>query len=221
VTLRVLLVDDEELLRTGFRLILAGAADIDVVAEAADGRAAVDAALRHRPDVVLMDIRMPTMDGLAATREILRTVSPAPRIVVLTTFDLDDYVYEALLAGASGFLLKDLSASGLADAVRAAAGGDALLAPSVTRRLIEQFRSRVPAPADQQQLDMLTDREGDVFAHVVAGRTNAEIADALFLAEPTVKTYVGRLLTKLDCRDRVQLVIRGYELGVAHRTGTR
>jgi DNA-binding NarL/FixJ family response regulator len=215
VTLKVLLADDEELLRTGFRLILEAADDIEIVGEAANGAAAVDLARRHHVDVVLMDIRMPVTDGLTATREILAKVTPPPRIVVLTTFDMDEYVLEALDAGASGFLLKDLSAAGLADAVRAAAGGDAILAPSVTRRLLRRFRARVPGPSARQELEALTERERDVFRQVVAGRTNAEISGALYLAEPTVKAYVGRLLVKLGCRDRVHLVIRGYELGVA------
>lgn len=215
VTVKVVLADDEELLRTGFRMILESSEDIEVVGEAGNGHQVVELVLRLRPDVVLMDVRMPVMDGIAATREILRLM-PAmpPRIIVLTTFDLDEYVHEALRAGAYGFLLKDLSAAGLAEAVRVVSRGDALLAPSVTRRLISSYRSRPSQAAVGKALDELTERELEVFGAIVQGLTNPEIAAALYLAEPTVKTYVGRLLTKLGCRDRVQLVIRGYELGI-------
>jgi DNA-binding NarL/FixJ family response regulator len=213
VTIRVLLVDDEELLRTGFRMILEAADDIEVVGEAPDGRAGVHLARRLHPDVVLMDVRMPVMDGVTATREILGADgAEAPRILILTTFDMDEYVHSALLAGASGFLLKDLSAAGLAEAVRIVASGDALLAPGATRRLVERYR-RAPA-VDAAPLDSLTPREIDVLRAVVRGLTNAEIAAELHIAMPTVKTYVRRLLTALVARDRVQLVILGYRMGL-------
>jgi DNA-binding NarL/FixJ family response regulator len=213
MTIRVLLVDDEELLRTGFRMILEAAGDIEVVGEASDGRAGVELARRLAPDVVLMDVRMPVMDGVAATRAILDGGGDRlPRIVILTTFDMDEYVLSALVAGASGFLLKDLSAAGLGDAVRVVAAGEALLAPSATRRLIERYR-KSPV-VDASPLEALTPRETDVLRAVVRGLTNAEIAAELFLAVPTVKTYVRRLLATLDARDRVQLVILGYRMGL-------
>lgn len=215
MTIRVLLVDDEQLVRTGFRMILESTEDIEVVAEAADGAAGVALSGRLRPDVVLMDIRMPTLDGIEATRRLLAATDELdrrPRVVVLTTFDLDEYVHQALQAGASGFLLKDLSASGLADAVRVAHSGEALLAPSATRRLIERFRAE-PA-VDDSPLRALTEREVDVLRCVVRGLTNGEISASLFLAEATVKTYVGRLMSKLGARDRVHLVIQGYAMGL-------
>ena len=213
MSIRVLLVDDEQLVRTGFRMILGADPDIDVVAEAANGLEAVARVQRHLPDVVLMDIRMPVLDGISATQRITEMDLSRPvHVVVLTTFDLDEHVHQALRAGASGFLLKDLSASGLAQAVRVVAGGEALLAPTATRRLIEHYRNaRQP---DAAPLEGLTERERDVLTAVVRGRTNREIAGELFLAEPTVKTYVGRLMDKLMARDRVQLVIRGYEMGL-------
>jgi DNA-binding NarL/FixJ family response regulator len=213
VSIRVLLVDDEELLRTGFRMILEAAGDIEVVGEAADGRAGVELARRLAPDVVLMDVRMPVMDGVTATRTLLGPDGDRrPKVVILTTFDMDEYVHTALVAGASGFLLKDLSAGGLAEAVRVIAAGEALLAPSATRRLLERYR-RAPV-VDPAPLQSLTPREVDVLRAVVRGLTNAEIAAELFLAVPTVKTYVRRLLTTLDARDRVQLVILGYRMGL-------
>ena len=212
--IRVLVVDDQELVRLGFCVILDAADGIAVVGEAANGEAAVSQVAAHGPDVVLMDIRMPGMDGLEATRLITR--GPAgPKVVMLTTFDLDDYVYEALRAGASGFLLKDSPRHDLIAAVRAAAAGDALLAPSVTRRLIEAFARRPPETSPSpSQLTSLTARERDVLLLLARGRSNAEIAAALFVSEATVKTHVGNLLAKLGLRDRVQAVILAYETGI-------
>lgn len=211
--LRVVVVDDQELVRAGFCVILE-AAGFTVAGEAADGAQAVDLAARERPDVVLMDIRMPVMDGLEATRLITASGPGAPKVVILTTFDLDDYVYEALRSGASGFLLKDAPRADLIAAVRIAAAGDALLAPSVTRRLIEAFARRpasvAPAPS---RLASLTPRERDILLLVARGHSNTEIARELVVSEATVKTHVGHLLTKLDLRDRVQAVILAYETG--------
>jgi DNA-binding NarL/FixJ family response regulator len=211
VSIRVLLVDDEQLVRTGFRMILESTDDIVVVGEASTGVEALTAAGRLSPDVVLMDVRMPVMDGIEATQRLMESEHP-PRVLVLTTFDLDDYVHRALQVGASGFLLKDLSAAGLAEAVRVVFAGEALLAPSATRRLVERYRGQ-PLP-DSHALDMLTGRELEVLQAVVRGRTNTEIAAELYLAGPTVKTYVGRLLAKLEARDRVHLVILGYTMGL-------
>ena len=212
---RVVVVDDQELVRSGFCVILDAADGITVVGEAGNGEAAVSAVAAHRPDVVLMDIRMPGMDGLEATRLITRDPSAAPKVVMLTTFDLDDYVYEALRAGASGFLLKDSPRHDLIAAIRAAATGDALLAPSVTRRLIEAFARRPPeATPSPSQLASLTARERDVLLLLARGRSNAEIAVALFVSEATVKTHVGNVLAKLGLRDRVQAVILAYETGL-------
>jgi DNA-binding NarL/FixJ family response regulator len=212
--IRVLVVDDQELVRLGFCVILDAADGITVVGEAANGEAAVSQVAAHEPDVVLMDIRMPGMDGLEATRLITR--GPAgPKVVMLTTFDLDDYVYEALRAGASGFLLKDSPRHDLIAAVRAAAAGDALLAPSVTRRLIEAFARRPPETSPSpSRLASLTAREQDVLLLLARGRSNAEIASVLFVSEATVKTHVGNLLAKLGLRDRVQAVILAYETGM-------
>jgi DNA-binding NarL/FixJ family response regulator len=211
-TLRVLVADDQELVRAGFCVILE-AAGFTVVGEAADGAQALEIAERDRPDVVLMDIRMPVMDGLAATRRIT-ALPDAPKVVILTTFDLDDYVYEALRAGASGFLLKDAPRADLIAAVRIAAAGDALLAPSVTRRLIEAFAAR---PAEHHprpsRLASLTPRERDILLLVARGFTNGEIAGELVVSETTVKTHIGHLLAKLGLRDRVQAVILAYETG--------
>jgi DNA-binding NarL/FixJ family response regulator len=223
--IRVLVVDDQELVRLGFCVILDAADGITVVGEAANGEAAVSQVAAHEPDVVLMDIRMPGMDGLEATRQITRSPTAArsassgpatpPKVVMLTTFDLDDYVYEALRAGASGFLLKDSPRHDLIAAVRAAAAGDALLAPSVTRRLIEAFARRPPETSPSpSQLSSLTARERDVLLLLARGRSNAEIAEILFVSEATVKTHVGNLLAKLGLRDRVQAVILAYETGI-------
>jgi DNA-binding NarL/FixJ family response regulator len=214
VPIRVLVVDDQELVRSGFCIILDTADGIAVVGEAADGQAAVSASAAHRPDVVLMDIRMPGMDGLEATRLITRGLA-APKIIMLTTFDLDEYVYEALRAGASGFLLKDSPRADLIAAVRAVAAGHALLAPSVTRRLIEVFARRPPEIAPSPaRLASLTAREREVLGQLARGSSNAEIAVTLFVSEATVKTHVGNLLAKLGLRDRVQAVILAYETGI-------
>jgi DNA-binding NarL/FixJ family response regulator len=213
--IRVLLVDDQVMVRVGFRMIIESEADFTVVGEAADGFEAVELAGRSQPDVVLMDVRMPGMDGIEATRQ-LNTMASPPRVLILTTFDLDDYVYAALRAGASGFLLKDAPAEQLVDAVRVIARGDALLAPSVTRLLIEEVAKRPPvdpllvAPG----LADLTDRELEVLLQVARGMSNSEIADRLYLGEATVKTHLGRVLTKLDVRDRVQAVVLAYESGL-------
>jgi DNA-binding NarL/FixJ family response regulator len=211
-TIRVLLVDDQELIRLGFRLVLEAEPDIEVVGEAADGDEAVSAVLAASPDVVLMDIRMPRADGISATREIVRT-RPEARVLVLTTFDLDEYAFGALDAGAGGFLLKDAQRSELTSAIRAVHRGDAVLAPSVTRRLIERLHA-TPAPqmADDQPdpAAELTDRERDVFLAIAQGMTNAEIARHLFVSESTVKTHVGRVLSKVGARDRVHAVILAH-----------
>ncbi|HUG84067.1 MAG TPA: response regulator transcription factor [Euzebya sp.] len=215
---RVLVVDDQGMVRTGFSAFLAALDDIVVVGEAADGRQAVEQAAALQPDVILMDIRMPVMDGLAATRAIVAAgtaEAPGPRIVVLTTFDLDDYVYEALRAGASGFLLKDASAAELASAVRIVAAGDAVITPSVTRRLISDFAAvggrRAPSG---DRLGVLTERETEVLGLVARGLSNGEIAATLVLAEQTVKTHVSRIFMKLDLRDRAQAIVFAYESGL-------
>src|ERR1700734_640479 len=213
--IRVLVADDQELVRTGFCVILDAADGITVVGEAANGAQAVQAAAEHRPDVILMDVRMPEMDGLEATRQITGgDRSAAPKVVILTTFDLDDYVYEALRSGASGFLLKDAPRHDLIAAVRVTAAGNALLAPSVTMRLIDAFARRpaqtLPAPS---RLEALTGREPDILLRPARGLTNAEIAADLVVSEATVKSHVGSLLAKLGLRDRVQAVILAYETG--------
>ena len=216
--IRVAVADDQALVRGGFSVLLRSADDIEVVGEAADGREAVALATSARPDVILMDIRMPEMDGLEATRHI--TSSPATaatKVLILTTFDLDEYVFDALRAGASGFLLKDTLPDELLAAVRVIADGDALLAPRVTRRLIEQFATTTPtspASAPHPGLALLTEREQEVLAAVARGLSNAEIAEQLFMSHATAKTHVSRLLTKLDARDRAQLVMLAYESGV-------
>jgi DNA-binding NarL/FixJ family response regulator len=214
---RCLIADDQAMVREGFAAVLAAQPGLQVVGQAADGADAVSQARHLAPDVVLMDVRMPVMDGLQATREILRGMAgqKRPRVLMLTTFDLDDYVYEALRAGASGFLLKDATAAELVNAVRVVASGEALLAPSVTRRLIEDFARRpredpVPAPA----LDTLTQRETEVLRLIARGLSNTEISDTLVIAEQTTKTYVGRILAKLNLRDRAQAVVVAYETGL-------
>ncbi len=212
---QVVIADDQALVRGGFRMILT-AAGIPVLAEAADGAEAVTAVLKHRPDVVLMDIRMPEMDGLEATRRILG--SPAARgcrIIILTTFDLDQYVYAGLTAGASGFLLKDVSPEQLVTAVRVVQSGDALLAPSITRRLVERFAPRAAGRAVHRDLSDLTPRELEVLGLLARGLSNAELAGELSLSEATVKTHVARILAKLQLRDRVQAVVLAYETGLA------
>jgi DNA-binding NarL/FixJ family response regulator len=220
---RVLIADDQALVRTGFTMIL-DAAGIDVVGEAADGLAAISAVRRLRPDVVLMDIRMPELDGLEATRRILAdrpttTTGEPTRIIILTTFDLDQYVYAALTAGASGFLLKDVSPDHLVHAVRLVREGDALLAPAITRRLVERF-ARPADPTAHRDLATLTPREREVLTLLAGGLSNLELAAALHVSEATVKTHVTRILTKLNLRDRVQAVVLAYETGLA-RPGTR
>ncbi len=214
--LRVLVVDDQALVRAGFAMILGSEDGIEVVGEADDGVAAVEMAAELRPDVILMDIRMPEMDGIAATRAIAaetRDGREAPRILILTTFDLDEHVYDALRAGASGFLLKDTPPSDLIGAVRVVAAGDALLAPSITRRLLDRFAGAAE-PVDAPSLDGLTERELEVLRQLARGLSNAEIAAALYVSEATVKTHVSHILTKLEVRDRVQAVIVAYESGL-------
>ncbi|HWT23418.1 MAG TPA: response regulator transcription factor [Solirubrobacteraceae bacterium] len=211
---RVLLADDESLVRTGFRMILESEPDIDVVGEAANGEQAAAAAARLRPDVVLMDIRMPDEDGLQATRRITGNPDVACRVVILTTFERDDYVFEALQSGASGFLLKNAPPEELVRAVRVVAAGDALLAPSVTRRIVEQFARRPLRPDLGAQLETLTQREREVLVLLARGKSNAEVAAELFVSEGTVKTHVSSVLSKLGLRDRVQAVVLAYESGL-------
>ncbi|MDX6516869.1 MAG: hypothetical protein QOH73_2535 [Gaiellaceae bacterium] len=213
--IRVLIVDDQTLVREGFRMILDAQEDIEVVGEAADGLEASAQARALRPDVVLMDVRMPGRDGLEATREILSEM-PETHVLILTTFDLNEYVYEAMKAGASGFLLKDVPRSQLIEGVRTVADGDALLAPAITRRLIEQFVRRPPASvrALPAKLDELTPREAEVLKLVAQGHSNAEIAAELYVSDATVKTHVAHALTKLDLRDRVHAVVFAYESGL-------
>ena len=212
--IRVVIADDQELVREGFRMIIDREDDLEVVGQAADGKAAIEIARSTHPDVLLMDLRMPQMDGLEATRRILAAPQP-PRILVLTTFDRNDYLYAAMKAGASGFLLKDVRRGQLTEAIRTVAAGEALLAPVITRRLIEDF-VRLPPPGTgvPGRLKDLTDREVSVLRLVAHGRSNTEIAADLFVAETTVKTHVGRILTKLSLRDRVQAVVLAYETGL-------
>jgi DNA-binding NarL/FixJ family response regulator len=209
--IRVLVADDQSMVRAGFRMLLAGEPDIEVVAEADNGREAVEKAARFDPTVVLMDIRMPELDGIQATRRILAADDDA-RVLILTTFDLDEYVYEALRAGASGFVLKDEPPEQLLAAIRTVAEGDALLSPSVTKRVIKQFGG-IPRPAPPKELADLSDRERDVFRLVARGLSNAEIARELYISETTVKTHVTHILQKLDLRDRVQAVVLAYQAG--------
>jgi len=213
--IRVLLADDQALVRGGFGSILGGQDDIDVVGEAADGAEAVDLAITTSPDVILMDIRMPRLDGIEATRRILGGGRSRTRVLMLTTFDQDEYVYAALRAGASGFLLKSAPPRELAGAIRTVAAGEALLAPEITRRMIEEYVRRPrPGAARPAELGALTARELEVLGLIAEGRSNAEIAAALFLSEPTVKTHVTRILAKLQLRDRVQAVVFAYECGL-------
>jgi DNA-binding NarL/FixJ family response regulator len=220
VTIRIILVDDQELVRTGFRMVLDAQPDMTVVGEAADGLEAVQAARAHQADVMIMDARMPRLDGVAATRQI-RQAGDLPRVLMLTTFDLDEYAFAALKAGASGFLLKDVPPEELLFAIRAVHSGDAVVAPSTTRRLIDRFAPLFPAgdSPPPPNLACLTAREREVLANVALGLSNAEIAQRLFVSEATVKTHVGRVLAKLGLRDRVQAVVYAYETGLVKARG--
>ncbi len=219
MSIRVLLADDQALVRAGFRALLERAEDIEVVGEAGDGAQALEAVRRHRPDVVLMDIRMPGVDGLEATRRIVAEERlPDVRVIVLTTFETDEYVFAALRAGASGFLLKDVEPDELRQAVRVVAAGQALLSPSVTRRLIEEFVSRPGATRRAADLDRLTDREREVVLLVARGLSNEDIAGQLYLSPATAKTHVNRAMVKLGVRDRAQLVVLAYESGLVPRS---
>jgi DNA-binding NarL/FixJ family response regulator len=212
MTIRVLVADDQSMVRAGFRMLLAGEQDIEVVAEASNGLEAVDKAARFDPTVVLMDIRMPELDGLEATRRILGADSSA-RVLILTTFDLDEYVYEALAAGASGFVLKDDPPEQLIAAIRTVAAGDALLSPTVTKRVIKQF-TRIPRPKPPKEFDELTAREQEVFRLIASGLSNTEIAQGLYISDTTVKTHITHILQKLNLRDRVQAVVLAYQTGL-------
>ncbi|GAB2464385.1 response regulator transcription factor [Jatrophihabitans fulvus] len=215
MTIRVVLVDDQELVRSGLAMLVNSQPDLEVVGEAADGRAALDLLAATRCDVVLMDVRMPRLDGIEATRRLLATPGFAARIVVLTTFDLDEHAFAALRAGASGFLVKDAPAEDVLQAVRTVHAGDAVISPSTTRRLLDHVAPTLPSPGgDADPLAALTERKREVFVLIARGASNAEVRERLFLAEPTVKTHVGRILAKLGLRDRVQLVILAYETGV-------
>jgi len=211
--IRVLIADDQALVRTGFRVILEAEPDLEVIGEAGDGREAIEAAETLRPDVVLMDIRMPNLDGIDATRRLVQGEQP-PRVLILTTFDLDEYVYDALRAGASGFLLKDAAAEELLHAIRVIAAGEALLSPSITRRLIEDYARRPPACEQPAALAELTPRELEVLRLVARGFSNGEIARQLFIGDATVKTHVARIFAKLDLHDRAQAVVLAYESGL-------
>jgi DNA-binding NarL/FixJ family response regulator len=213
VSARVFLVDDQALVRAGFRMLIEAQPDMEVVGEAADGRAALAALAVTRADVVLMDVRMPELDGVQATERLLAERA-APKVIVLTTFDLDEYVFAAIRAGASGFLLKDSRPEDLLGAIRAVLSGDAVVAPSATRRLLDHVAGALPAGGEDPRLALLTPREREVLVEVARGRSNGEIAAGLFMAEATVKTHVGRLLAKLEQRDRVQLAVFAYETGL-------
>lgn len=216
--IRVFLADDQALVRSGFRMLIEAEDDLEVVGEAGDGASAVRALQRTPADVVLMDIRMPVMDGVEATRRITDQ-GLATKVLVLTTFDLDEYVFSALKAGASGFMLKDARPADLLNAIRTVAAGEAVMAPSATRRLLDHIVPTLPTSPDRSdpRLNLLTDREREVLVEIAAGATNAEIAQTLYMAEGTVKTHIGRLLSKLQCRDRVGLVLFAYETGIAPR----
>ena len=220
MTIRIVLVDDQELVRTGFRMVLDAQPDMTVVGEAGDGLAAVEFARTHSADVMVMDARMPRLDGVEATRRI-RLAGDRPRVLMLTTFDLDEYAFAALKAGASGFLLKDVPPEELLFAIRAVHSGDAVVAPSTTRRLIDQFAPLLPAgdAPPPPELSCLTEREREVLGHVAQGLSNGEIARQLFVSEATVKTHVGRILAKLGLRDRVQAVVFAYENGLVRARG--
>jgi len=216
--IRILIADDQELVRTGFRVVLDAEPDLEVIGEADDGLAAIEAAETLRPDVVLMDIRMPNLDGIEATRRIAAR-SGSPRILILTTFDLDDYVYEALRAGASGFLLKDARAAELRQAVRTVASGDSLLSPAITRRLIESYTRPPPPSLNPAPLADLTPRELEVLRHLARGLSNTEIAGELVVGDATIKTHVARIFSKLDLHDRAQAVVLAYESGLVQPGG--
>jgi DNA-binding NarL/FixJ family response regulator len=218
---RVLIADDQPMVRAGLRMILELEPDIDIVGEAADGNEAVAVAAATEPDVILMDVRMPNLDGLEATRRIVGSRKDGPRVLILTTFDLDVYVYEALASGASGFVLKDIEPEKLVDAIRVIAAGEALLSPTVTKKLIEEFVRRPPdvVRPSPRELEQLTAREAEIMALVARGLSNAEIAAQAFVSEPTVKTHVARILMKLGLRDRVQVVVYAYEHGLAKPGG--
>jgi len=217
VTIRVLVADDQSMVRAGFRMLLSGEDDIEVVAEASNGIEAVEKAARFAPTVVLMDIRMPELDGLEATRRIL-AADPEARVLVLTTFDLDEYVYEALRAGASGFVLKDDPPEQLLEAVRTVASGEALLSPAITKRVIREF-TRMARPSPPKELDDLSTREREVLRLIALGLSNAQIGQELFISETTVKTHVTHILSKLDLRDRVQVVVLAYQTGIIEADG--
>jgi DNA-binding NarL/FixJ family response regulator len=219
MTIRVLVADDQSMVRAGFRMLLAGEQDIEVVAEANNGLEAIDKAARFHPTVVLMDIRMPELDGLQATRRILAAEN-GTRILILTTFDLDEYVYEALAAGASGFVLKDDPPEQLIAAIRTVAGGDALLSPAITKRVIRQF-TRIPRAAPPEGFDELTTREQEVFRLIANGLSNTEIAQELYISDTTVKTHITHILQKLNLRDRVQAVVLAYQTGLVEADSQR
>ena len=219
MTLTVLLADDQELVRTGFRLILESEGDVEVVGEAGDGEQAIAALRHHQPDVVLMDIQMPRLDGIAATRRIADDAGIRSRVVILTTFEQDDYVFEALRAGASGFLLKNAPPEQLVDAVRTVAAGDALLAPAITRRVIAEYARRSAPRRSDARVELLTERELEVLRLLATGKSNAELAAQLFLGEGTIKTHVSHVLAKLELRDRVQAVVFAYESGLVEPGG--